>query len=96
MGLVAVNHPADSNPLRDPQFKSVVLIAVVDETDAVALRRYSGRGTAVAARRTDNEKSLRRELSQLLQRSVVREASAGRGAHRGAREKGAERNVAKG
>ncbi len=89
MGLVAVNHPADSNLIRDPQFKSVVLIAVVDETDAVALRRYSACGTAVAARRTDNEKSLRRELSRLLQRFVVREASAGRGARRGAPEKGA-------
>ncbi len=89
MGLVAVNHPADCNLFRDPQFKSVSLIAVFVETDAVALRRYSGRGTAVAARRTDNEKPLRRELSRLLQRFVVREASAGRGAHRGAPKKGA-------
>ncbi len=73
----------------DSQFKSVVLIAVVDETDAVALRRHSARGIAVAARRNDNGKWLRRELSSLLQLFVVREASAGRGAHRGAPEKGA-------
>ena len=73
----------------DSQCKSVVLIAVVDETDAVALRRHSARGIAVAARRNDNGKSLRRALSRLLQPLVVREASAGRGARRGAPEKGA-------
>ncbi len=73
---------------RDPQFKSLALIAIVDETDSVALRRYSARGIAVAARRKDNWKALRRELSRLLQPFAVRESSAGRGAHRGAREKG--------
>ncbi len=65
---------------RDPQFKSVALIAFVDETDAVALGRYSVRGIAVAAKRKDNGKALRRELSRLLQPSAVRESSAGRGA----------------
>ena len=74
---------------RDPQFKSVGLIAVVDETDAVALRRHSARGIAVAARRKDNGRSLRRELSELLQPFAVRESSAGRVAHCGAHEKGA-------
>lgn len=74
---------------RDPQFKSLALIAIVDETDSVALRRYSARGIAVAARRKDNGKALRRELSRLLQPFAVRESSAGRGAHRWAREKGA-------
>ncbi len=67
----------------DSQFKSVVLIAVVDETDAVALRRHSARGIAVVARRKDNGKSLRPELSWLLQPLMVREASAGRGTHCG-------------
>ncbi len=65
---------------RDPQFKSVALIAFVDETDAVALGRYSVRGIAVAAKRKDNGKALRRELSRLLQQSAVRESSAGSGA----------------
>ncbi len=65
---------------RDPQFKSVALIAFVDETDAVALGQYSVRGIAVAAKRKDNGKALRRELSRLLQPSAVRESSAGRGA----------------
>ena len=65
---------------RDLQFQSVALIAFVDETDAVALGRYSVRGIAVAAKRKDNGKALRRELSRLLQPSAVRESSAGRGA----------------
>ena len=73
----------------DPQFKSVELIAIVDETDAGALPRYSARGIAVAVRRKDKGKTLRRELSRLLQPFAVRESSAGRGAHCRAREKGA-------
>ena len=51
---------------RDPQFKSVALIAFVDETDAVARGRYSVRGIAVAAKRKDNGIALRRELLRLL------------------------------
>ena len=74
---------------RDPQFKFVTLIAVVGETDAVARRKYSSRGIAVAAKRNDGGKTLHRELSRLLKPFAVPEPLAGRSARSEARTKGA-------
>ena len=75
--------------LRDPQFKAVVLLAIVGETDAVARRQYSSRGIAVAARRNDAGKMLGRELSRLLKPFAAYGSPTGRSSHRGGRKKGA-------
>ena len=52
--------------VRDRQFKSVALIAIVDEADAVALRRYSARGLGVVVTRDDGSMALGKQLSRLL------------------------------
>ena len=51
---------------RDPQFKSVALIAIVDETDTVALRKYPSRGISVAAKSKNDGKALRHRLYRML------------------------------
>ncbi len=73
---------------RDPQFKSVALIAIVDETDAVARRLYLSRGIRVATKRNGADKTLRRELCRLLKPFAVRGSDAGRSAHCEARTQG--------
>lgn len=74
---------------RDPQFTSVVLIAIVDQADAVGLRRYSSRGIKVAARSKNDGKALRRELCKLLKPFSVRDSRAGRRVRRETKTKGA-------
>lgn len=73
----------------DRQFKSVALIAIVDETDAVAIREYPSRGIRVAAKSKNDGKVLHRELSKLLKPFAVRDSQAGRSARHEARTKGA-------
>lgn len=51
---------------RDPQFKSVALIAIVDEMDAAALRRYSARKVTVVVKSGRDDGALRRRLSRIL------------------------------
>lgn len=74
---------------RDPQFKSVTLIAIVDETDAVALRQYQLRGIAVAAKSKNDGKALRHRLFRALTPFAVRESLAARSGRRGACDTGA-------
>jgi CheY-like chemotaxis protein len=74
---------------RDPQFGTVGLIAIIRETDAVARRQYSSRGISVASKQSDAGKTLRRELSRLLNAIVVRAGRKGRKAGHEVSTKGA-------
>jgi len=73
---------------RDPQFKSVALLAIVDESDAVALRRCSAHGIAVAVKGAEG-KALGGNLSLLLRSYAARDSSLLRHARCNASEKGA-------
>lgn len=75
--------------LRDPQFQSVALIAIVDEADPAALRRYLAHGIAVATTDKNDGRALRRELAHLLLPFVARKPCVDRGAHCRVPEKGA-------
>lgn len=65
----------------DPQFKSVALIAIVDETDAVALRQYPSRGIAVASKSKKNGNALCHRLSRILMTLAACGSSERSGAH---------------
>lgn len=64
---------------RDPQFETAVLIAIIGEEDGVARRRCLSRGISVATKRGDAGKTLRRDLSRLLDAIAVRDSRARRG-----------------
>jgi CheY-like chemotaxis protein len=74
---------------RDPQFKAVVLIAIVGEMDAVAFRRYSARGFAVVTKGDHDSRVLGKQLSSLLKPHAAFESSRGRDRRRANRAKGA-------
>jgi CheY-like chemotaxis protein len=74
---------------RDPQFRTVALIAIIGEADAVAGRQNSSCGVSVAAKRSDAGNTLRRDLSRLLKAIVMRATREERKAGHEASTKGA-------